>query len=70
MIDAQKGNGDYTLLHNGKIYRFPTESERWEFLQEEANDGNFDHTLIITHEFGAAQSERQTVPGNCHSERS
>lgn len=45
MINAQTGNGDFTLLHNGKIYRFPTESERWEFLCEEAQEKS--DTLVI-----------------------
>lgn len=31
----QNGNGDYTLLWNGVLYRFPTETELWEFVREE-----------------------------------
>lgn len=44
-MTPQHGNGDFTLLHNGKIYRFPTESERWEFLCEEAQEKS--DTLVI-----------------------
>ena len=34
-MNGQTGKGDYTLIYNGALYRFPTESERWVFLQEE-----------------------------------
>lgn len=54
MIDTQTGKGDFTLLHNGKIYRFPTESERWEFLCEEAQEKS--DTLVINFKPG---KERQ-----------
>lgn len=27
-------NGDYTIIIGGVLYRFPTEQELWEFLQE------------------------------------
>lgn len=40
MLNTQTGKCDFTLLHNGKIYRFPTESERWEFLREEAKEND------------------------------
>ena len=31
-------NGDYTILWGGKIYRFPTEQEMWEFTQENKDE--------------------------------
>lgn len=31
-------NGDYTLLWKGKLYRFPTEQEMWEWVEENADE--------------------------------
>ena len=28
-------NGDYTIIYEGRLYRFPTEQEMNEFLQEQ-----------------------------------
>ena len=50
MLNAQTGKGDYTLLINGTLYRFPTESEMWEFLREEAkanDEDNYPDALIV-----------------------
>ena len=52
----QKGEGDFTLLHKGKIYRFPTEAELYEFIQEEANTNDITDTLIVTD-----KSQRKSV---------
>ena len=39
MIAIYKGvriyfDGDYCVYHNGTYYRFPTEQEAWEFIDE------------------------------------
>lgn len=49
-MSNQNGKGDFTLLYNGTIYRFPTESERWDFLQEEAktdDEDTYPDALIV-----------------------
>ena len=31
-------NGDYVAIHNGIMYRFPTEQERYEFEKENKDE--------------------------------
>ena len=38
-------NGDYTLIFKGKLYRFPTEKELYEFIQE--NNANTNGYCVI-----------------------
>ena len=48
MNNFQTGKGDFTTLHNGKIYKFPTEGELWEFIREEAQEKNdLDNIVLV-----------------------
>lgn len=48
-MNRQTGRGDYTLLYNNTLYKFPTEQELWEFLREEAkaNENDTPDALIV-----------------------
>lgn len=45
----QTGKGDFTLLYNGKIYKFPTEQELDEFIKErvENHDNPTDDVIVV-----------------------